>query len=75
MTYLLSIEPRGERAFIEKFHLGTDEKIARKEAETRFHGRNRAGMATATVALVDAETRKLVDVYDGEWNSESYWAE
>jgi hypothetical protein len=70
MTYILSIEPKGERAFQEKFHLGTDLKIAKDEAEKRFHGRNAFGMATTSVALINADTRKLVDVFDGEWSSE-----
>ncbi|UVD36656.1 hypothetical protein RCXUPER_238 [Rhodobacter phage RcXuper] len=75
MTFLLSIEPTEGETFVEKFHLGTDERIARKEAETRFHGRNRAGMATRTVALINAETRRVFDVFDGYWINLQGWGE
>ena len=70
--YLMSIEPTGERSFLNGAHLGTNERIARQLCEERFHGRNKAGMPTATVALLDAK-RHIVDVFDGEWSSQRGW--
>jgi hypothetical protein len=65
-TFTLSIEPTGGKAFVDGFHLGTDEQVARQIAEERFHGRNKHGMWTQTVALI--YDRKLVAVYDGTWS-------
>lgn len=70
MTYLLSIEPKNGETFVHPFHLGTDLKVAKLEAEDRFRGRNRSGLHTRTVALIDADTKKIVDVFDGWWSSE-----
>jgi len=67
MTFTLSIEPTGKPAFQHGFHLGTDERVARQIAEEMFHGRNRAGAWTCTVALI--RNRKLFAVYDGEWRN------
>jgi len=67
--FLLSIEPVDGPAFRSGFHLGTDEALARAIAVERFHGRNAAGMATVTVALLRDD--RLVDVYDGTWASDA----
>lgn len=64
--FVLSIEPVGKPAFVDGFHLGTDERLARQLAEERFHGRNGAGLWTCTVALLRAG--RLVAVYDGRWS-------
>ncbi len=66
-TIMLSIEPTDGQTFVEKFHLGTDIAVAKKIAEERFHGRNKFGMWTRTVALID-DKRKIISVYDGEWS-------
>jgi hypothetical protein len=63
-TFTLSIEPTGKPAFVHGFHLGTDEKIACQIAEEMFHGRNKAGDRTCSVALIRG--RKFVAFYDGE---------
>jgi len=66
-VFELSIEPVGQVAFRAGYHLGTDEKVARQMAEERFHGRNRTGLPTCTVALI--RDRRVFDVYDGVWSS------
>ena len=65
--FVLSIEPTNGSAFVHGFHLGTDLAVAKAIAAERFHGRNAAGMATCTVALL--RDHRLVAVYDGEWNA------
>lgn len=67
--FLLSIEPVDGKTFRGDFHLGTDLAVAKALVAERFHGRNEAGMATRTTAVLDAKGR-VVDVYDGEWASE-----
>lgn len=64
--FTLSIEPTGKPSFQHGYHLGTDERLARVLAEEHFHNRNNAGDWTCTVALI--RDRKIVAVYDGEWN-------
>ena len=68
-TFTLSIEPTEGPSFVNGFHLGAIEAVARKEAEDRFHGRNAWGLHTRTVALI--LDRRIFDVYDGRWSSES----
>lgn len=63
--FTLSIEPVQGKSFIHGFHLGTVEGVARQCAAEQFHGRNRNGAFTRTVALI--RDNKLVGVYDGEW--------
>ena len=66
-TITLSIKPAGnEPAFVDGFHLGTDENVARQIAEERFHGRNKFGMWTESVALI--RNRRALGFYDGEWS-------
>lgn len=84
-TFILSIEPVEGETFIWSSHLGTDEKVARNEAERIFHARNQwaAGsevnghiMATRTVALkrgkdgTHVSRWPIFDVYDGKWSSQ-----
>jgi hypothetical protein len=68
-TFELSIEAvEGQRAHRGGFHLGTDERLARRIVEERFHGRVAHGLPVVTIALFYG--RKMVDVYDGRWSSE-----
>ena len=71
--FLLSIEPTEGESFIYGFHLGTDERDARKAAEDIFKHRRwferRRNVTIRTVAL--KRDGKLFDVYDGQWNSET----
>ena len=67
-AYLLSIEPTGGKSYVDGFHLGTDLKVAKQIAEERFHGRNKMGLWTASVALLSADTRRIVGIFDGEWS-------
>jgi hypothetical protein len=61
--YCLSIETDAG-SYMHGFHLGTDESIARKCAETIcLHYTPRMGTRIATVGLV--AHGKLVDVFDG----------
>jgi hypothetical protein len=64
--FTLSIEPTGKPAFVHGFHLGTDASMARQIAEEMFHGRNKAGEHTTTVALI--RDHKFVGFYDGTWS-------
>lgn len=64
--FTLSIEPTGGKAFVHGFHLGTDEAVAREIAVEMFHGRNKAGDYTCTVALI--RDNAIVDIYDGRWS-------
>lgn len=64
--FLMSIEHRNGESFTHHYHLGTDEKLARRLCVERFHGRIELGMPTITVALLDAN-KKIIDVYNGEW--------
>ncbi len=64
-TYTMSIEPVDGPSFINGFHLGTIESVARDLCVERFHGRNAADMPTRTIALI--RNRRIVDVYDGAW--------
>ena len=66
--YLMSIEPWEGDAFVNGFHLGTIERVARDLCEERFQGRNAANMPTRTIALI--RDRRIVDVYDGKWASD-----
>lgn len=77
MTYTLSIEPTSGPAFQHGYHLGTDLKIARDCAASIFNARNSSPlsadhkgrtMATRTVALI--LNGRIVDVYDGQWQSD-----
>ena len=72
-VFTLSIEPVGEKAFQDGFHLGTDLALAKRLAAERWHGRNNFGMPTATVAIF--LKGKMVDCYDGQWNSERDFCE
>jgi hypothetical protein len=67
-TFTLSIEPTGKPAYQHGFHLGTEETLARKIAEEIFTGRNAVGQFTCTVALL--RDRRIVDIYDGTWQSD-----
>ena len=79
--FILSIEPVGAPTFQYGFHLGTDEALARRIAEEKFHARNLSPiksdiggvpMATRTVALF--RKGKMIDCYDGvEWSSQREW--
>jgi hypothetical protein len=66
--FTLSIEPTDAKAFQHCFHLGTIEKLAREISKDMFHNRNCTGRPTCTVALMRAG--KIVDVYDGAWQSD-----
>lgn len=66
-VFTLSVEPVEGATFVAGFHFGTDEAVARAMAEERFHGRNKFGMPTRTVALM--VKGKLFDTFDGEWAS------
>jgi hypothetical protein len=70
--FVLSIEPTGKPSVQYGFHLGTDERVARQIAEEIFHKRVTYG-PICTVALI--RDRKIVDVYDGAWSSESGFAD
>ncbi len=69
MTFTLSIEPTDQPSFQHGFHLGTIETVAKRCAEDIFHARNANGQPTCTVALI--RDRKIFDVFDGKWSSES----
>jgi hypothetical protein len=66
--YTLSIEPTDGPAFQHGFHLGTDERIAREFAAEIFRNRNNNHHHTCTVALV--RDRRIIDVFDGEWQTD-----
>ena len=66
--FILSIETTAGQTFQHGYHLGTDERLARQIAEEKFHMRVAARIPTVTVALMRAG--KIVDVFDGEWQSE-----
>jgi hypothetical protein len=71
--FVLSIEPTEGKTFVHGFHLGTDERLARKIAEETFTARNGAAinhpsMWTRTVALM--RDGAIVDVFDGRWKSD-----
>jgi hypothetical protein len=66
--FTLSIEPTDGPAFQHGFHLGTDERIAKEFAEEIFRNRNTNHHATCTVALI--RDRRIIDVYDGQWQSQ-----
>jgi len=70
-TFTLSIEDTYGHSFQHGFHLGTDKALARQIAEERFHARIKHGLPVVTVALI--RERKLVDCFDGEWESERQW--
>lgn len=70
-TFTLSIEPVGGSAFQHPYHLGTDERIAREFAEEIFRNRVETGRPTVTVALI--RDRRIVDVFDGSWDSDRGW--
>jgi hypothetical protein len=65
--FVLSIEPVDGRAFQYGYHLGTDERLARRLAAEEYHARNGRGERVCTVALM--RDRRIVDVYDGAWRS------
>jgi hypothetical protein len=78
--FVLSIEPVEGTAFEYGFGLGTDPRVAREIAAEKFRARNASPyprdldghvMATRTVAL--KWDGKIVDVFDGEWESERDW--
>jgi C4-type Zn-finger protein len=66
-TFTLSIEDTAGHSFLNGFHLGTQEPLARQIAEEKFHARRDNGLPIVTVALIQG--RKIVDVYDGTWFS------
>lgn len=63
-TYTLSIEPISGPTYQHPFHLGTIESVARQVAADLFHAPR-----MRTVALII--NRKIVDVFDGKWNSDA----
>jgi hypothetical protein len=71
--FILSIEPVAGPTYRHGFHLGTDEAVARQIAEETYRSLRRhpgTVCAVRTVALIRDE--RLVDVFDGRWDS-SYW--
>ncbi len=64
-TFTLSIETTEGKSFINGFHLGTQEPLARQIAEEKFHARRNNGLPVVTVALLLGN--KMVDCYDGQW--------
>ncbi len=70
VPFLMSIETTHGVSERDGFHLGTDERVARKLCEERYHGRVNFGMPVVTVALLDARWR-MIDCYDGDcWSSD-----
>jgi hypothetical protein len=73
--FVLSIEPTEGKTFQHGYHLGTDERLARKIAEETFTARNGAAinhpsMWTRTVALM--RDGRLFDTFDGRWASDMH---
>lgn len=68
VPFVLSIETIAGKAFVHGFYLGTDERLARRIAEERFHGRIANNLPVVTVALM--RDHRIYDVYDGRWHSE-----
>jgi hypothetical protein len=67
-TFTLSIETDAG-TYQHGFHLGTDERLARKLTVERFAAQHpRQGTKIKTIAL--KADGKLVDFYDGEWLSD-----
>lgn len=64
-TFTLSIEDVAGHSFQYGFHLGTDERLARKIAEEKFNARVANNMPVVTIALMRAG--KMVDCFDGQW--------
>lgn len=70
--FTLSIEETHGKSVQYGFHLGTDEKLARKIAEEKFHARVKYNIPVVTVALM--RNKKMIDCYNGKWASEDYTA-
>lgn len=67
--FVLSIEPCNRPTFKHGYHLGTDERIARRFAEQTFTQHHENNTALYTVALM--RDGKIFDVYDGRsWFSD-----
>ena len=77
-VYTISIEPVDGETFKYGYHLGTDERVARFEVEGMFVrrtwwiGQGYGNVEVKTIGLW--HDGKLVDVYDGSWNSDSLHA-
>lgn len=68
--FILSVEPTNGKTFHHPHNLGTDLAVAKARAAELFIGRNRAEDWTRSVALIDSATGKIVDFFDGEWQSD-----
>jgi hypothetical protein len=66
--FCLSIETDAG-AYVDGFHLGTDERLARQLCEEAFHKRiPKQGSHIRTVALMRG--RSPLDFFDGTWSSD-----
>jgi len=71
----MSIETEEGNSFINSYHLGTDEKLARQMIEERFNGRVKKNLPTTSIALMQyclGNKHKIVDVYYGNgcWHND-----
>ena len=66
-TFTASIETTEGSSFQHGYHLGTDERTARKCIEDIFNDRVKHGQPVVTVALM--QRGKMLDVFGGTWHN------